>query len=35
MQKVLNYVATLGPNDLLFLSSLFMSTQSRMEHYKR
>ena len=35
MQKVLNYVATLGPNDLLFLSSLFMSTQSRMEDYKR
>lgn len=31
MQKVLNYVATLGRNNLLFLSSLFMNIQSRSE----
>lgn len=35
MQKVLDYVATLGRNNLLFLSTLLMSIPSRSEHYKR
>lgn len=35
MQKVLDYVATLGRNNLLFLSSLLTSIPSRSEDYKR